>query len=275
MSKNLSKFKSLKEAISEYVSDGDMIAIEGFTHLIPFAAAHEIIRQGKTNLTAVRLTPDLVYDQLIGSGCISKVIFSFVGNPGVGSLHRFRDAYLNNWPKPLEIEEHTHAGLTNRYIAGASGLPFAILRGYSGSDLIKETKNIAFINSPFSNEQILAVAAINPDITIIHAQQADINGNVMLWGIVGSSKEAIFAAKKVIVTVEEIVDKFQPQFNSIIIPAVLINCVVLQPNGAWPSYASGYYERDNDQYIKWDVISKDRESFQEWLQSEIFAKVSL
>ena len=261
---------TLAEAISQNVHDGDFIAMEGFTHLIPFAAGHEVIRQKIKNLTAVRLTPDLIYDQMIGAGCISKMIFSWGGNPGVGSLHRFRDAVNNSWPNPLEIEEHTHAGLTNRYIAGASGIPFSVMRGYVGTDLIEHTKNVAVIDSPFTDEKVLAIAAINPDVTIVHAQQADRNNNVMMWGILGSTKEAIFAAKRVVVTVEEVVDEFKPQRNSIVIPEVLISAIAVAPRGASPSYASGYYERDNDQYIAWDAISKERDSFNSWLSSEIW-----
>jgi glutaconate CoA-transferase subunit A len=268
----VSKFLELPQAIESYVKNGDVIAMEGFTHLIPFAAGHEIIRQKITDLTAVRLTPDLIYDQMIGAGCVKKLIFSWGGNPGVGSLHRFRDAYQNGWPNKIEIEEHTHAGLTNRYVAGASGIDFAVLKGYSGSDLVNHTKNVAEIKSPFSEEVITAVAAINPDVTILHAQQADKAGNVMMWGITGVAKEAVFAASKVIVTVEEVVEKFSPKFSSIIIPSNLIDAISVVPNGAWPSYASDFYERDNNQYIAWDDISKERENFTNWLDTEIYSK---
>jgi len=270
----VSKFLELPQAIESYVKNGDLIAMEGFTHLIPFAAGHEIIRQKIKDLTAVRLTPDLIYDQMIGAGCIKKLIFSWGGNPGVGSLHRFRDAYQNGWPNKIEIEEHTHAGLTNRYVAGASGIPFAVLRGYTGSDLISHTKNVSEVKSPFSDETLTAGAAINPDVTILHAQQADKAGNVMIWGITGVAKEAVFAASKVIVTVEEVVEKFEPKFSSIIIPSNLIDAISVVPNGAWPSYASDFYERDNNQYIAWDDISKERDRFTEWLNSEIYSKSS-
>lgn len=270
----MSEFLELTQAIENHVKNGDVIAMEGFTHLIPFAAGHEIIRQKITDLTAVRLTPDLIYDQMIGAGCVKKLIFSWGGNPGVGSLHRFRDAYQNGWPNKIEIEEHTHAGLTNRYVAGASGIGFAVLKGYSGSDLVNHTKNVAEIKSPFSDEVITAVAAINPDVTILHAQQADKAGNVMMWGITGVAKEAVFAASKVIVTVEEVVEEFEPKFNSIVIPDNLIDAISVVSNGAWPSYASDFYERDNNQYIAWDEISKDRERFTEWLNSEIYSKSS-
>ncbi len=267
----MNKFMALAGAIHSYVCDGDTIAMEGFTHLIPFAAAHEIIRQKKRNLTAVRLTPDLIYDQMIGAGCIKKLVFSWGGNPGVGSLHRFRDATQNSWPVALEIEEHTHAGLTNRYIAGASGLPFVVMRGYRGTDLMNQTENVALIQSPFADEALTAVAALNPDVTIIHAQQADRLGNVMLWGITGIQKEAVFAASKVIVTVEEIVESFEPKFNSVVLPSVLINAICVAPGGASPSYAMDYYERDNSQYVAWQEVGKNREDFEKWLQREVFA----
>ena len=270
----VSEFLELPQAIESYVKNGDLIAMEGFTHLIPFAAGHEIIRQKIKDLTAVRLTPDLIYDQMIGAGCIKKLIFSWGGNPGVGSLHRFRDAYQNGWPNKIEIEEHTHAGLTNRYVAGASGIPFAVLRGYTGSDLLNHTKSVSEVKSPFTDETLTAVAAINPDVTILHAQQADKAGNVMMWGITGVAKEAVFAASKVIVTVEEVVEKFEPKFSSIIIPSNLIDAISVVPNGAWPSYASDFYERDNNQYIAWDDVSKEREQFTEWLNTEIYSKSS-
>jgi len=268
----VSTFLELPQAIESYVKSGDLIAMEGFTHLIPFAAGHEIIRQKVKELTAVRLTPDLIYDQMIGAGCIKKLIFSWGGNPGVGPLHRFRDAYQNGWPNKIEIEEHTHAGLTNRYVAGASGIGFAVLKGYSGSDLGEHTKNVSEVKSPFSDEVLTAVAAINPDVTILHAQQADKAGNVMMWGITGVAKEAVFAASKVIDTVEEVVEKFSPKFSSIIIPSNLIDAISVVPNGAWPSYASDFYERDNNQYIAWDEISKEREIFSKWLDDEIYSK---
>ena len=265
--------RKLSDAISEFVHDGDCVAMEGFTHLIPFAAGDEIIRQGFRDLTLIRMTPDLIYDRLIGAGCASKLVFSWGGNPGVGSLHRFRDAIQESWPRPIEIEEHTHAGLANRYLAGASGLPFAVLRGYRGSDLLAHTHNVKSIECPFTGEKLTAVRAINPDVTIIHAQQADRNGNVLLWGITGIQKEAALAAKKVIVTVEEIVDSFEPRANSTIIPAFVISAICVTPNGAAPSYALDYYPRDNDAYIAWNSISKERESFTKWLQSEIFGAI--
>lgn len=264
----MSKFKSIAEAIKEHVHDGNTIAMEGFTHLIPFAAAHEIIRQGLRNLTLVRMTPDLIYDQMIGAGCASKLIFSWGGNPGVGSLNRFRDAVQNGWPNKLEIEEHTHAGLSNRYLAGATGLPFAVMRGYQGTDLLAQTSNVDSVICPFTGERITAVAALNPDVTIIHAQQADRKGNICLWGITGVQKEAALAANRVIVTVEEIVDTFNARSNSLVIPSFVVSAIAHVPNGAIPSYALDYYSRDNEAYIAWNAISKERESFEAWLVSE-------
>ena len=193
--------------------------MEGFTHLIPFAAGHEIIRQGRRNLTLVRMTPDLIYDQLIGMGCASKLIFSWGGNPGVGSLHRFRDAVENAWPLPLELEEHSHAGMANRYLAGASGLPFAVLRGYVGTDLPAQTDTIRSITCPFTGEVLTAVPALSPDVTIIHAQRADRKGNVQMWGILGVQKEAVLAAKRSLITVEEIVDSLDPQPQEVVLPS--------------------------------------------------------
>lgn len=262
--------RDLSAAITEYVHDGDTVAMEGFTHLIPFEAGHEIIRQKIRNLTLVRMTPDLIYDQMIGAGCAAKIVFSWGGNPGVGSLHRFRDAVQNSWPNPLEIEEHTHAGLANRYLAGATGLPFAVIRGYQGTDLIEHTNNVKDVICPFTSEKLTAVRALNPDVTIIHAQQADRDGNVHLWGITGIQKEAAMAAKKVIVTVEEIVDSFEARKNSIVIPYFVISAVCLAPNGASPSYALDYYERDNDAYVAWNTISKERDTFLEWLSETVF-----
>jgi glutaconate CoA-transferase subunit A len=242
-----------------------MVAVEGVTHLIPFAAGHEIIRQRRRDLTMVRMTPDVIYDQLIGAGCARKLIFSWGGNPGVGSLHRFRDAIQDGWPVPLEIEEHSHAGMANRYVAGASGLPFAMLRGYAGTDLIEVTDTIASIICPFTGETLAAVPALTPDVTIIHAQRADRAGNVALWGITGVQKEAALAAKRTIVTVEEIVDELHPPYGAIVLPGWAITAVAQVPGGAHPSYAAGYSERDNAYYQRWDAISRDRGAFGEWL----------
>jgi glutaconate CoA-transferase subunit A len=256
----------LAEAVRRHVHDGDVVALEGFTHLIPFAAGHEIIRQGRRRLTVVRMTPDVVYDQLIGAGCVDKLVFSWGGNPGVGSLHRFRDAIEHDWPHPLEIEEHSHAGMATRWQAGASGLPFGTLRGYVGTSLAEHTDTIAEVTCPFSGEVLTAVPALNPDVGIIHAQQADHEGNVMLWGISGVQKECVLASDRAIVTVEEVVDRFEPRVNGIVLPAWVIDAVCVVPGGAHPSYAAGYSERDNEWYAEWDAISRDRDAFGAWLE---------
>lgn len=261
----------LDEAVAALVHDGDTVCLEGFTHLIPFAAGHEIIRQRRRDLTIVRMTPDLVYDQLIGAGCARKLIFSWGGNPGVGSLHRFRDAVQNSWPHPIEIEEHSHAGMANRYVAGASGLPFAVLRGYRGTGLEHESADtVRPIHCPFTAEELTAVPALRPDVSIIHAQQADRDGNVHLWGIVGVQKEAVLAADRSIVTVEEIVDEFDPKPGAVVLPSRAVTAVVEVPGGAHPSYTLGYSSRDNDHYKAWDEISRDRDSFQTWLDEQVF-----
>jgi glutaconate CoA-transferase subunit A len=262
----MAKIVTLAEGVAELVRDGDLVALEGFTHLIPFAAAHEIIRQGRRNLTLARMTPDLIYDQLIGMGCARRLIFSWGGNPGVGSLHRFRDAVQNDWPVPLEIEEHSHAGMANRYVAGASGLPFAVLRGYTGTDLAVHTETIKPITCPFTGEQLTAVPALQPDVAIVHAQRADHHGNVQMWGITGVQKEAVFAASRSLVTVEEIVDELDPRPNGTVLPSWVITAVAVAQGGARPSYALGYYPRDNAYYRSWDGISRDRDTFSAWLK---------
>ncbi|MGF1472114.1 MAG: CoA transferase subunit A [Rubrobacteraceae bacterium] len=259
----------LDEAVAAMVEDGDSVALEGFTHLIPFAAAHEIVRQGREHLTLIRMTPDLIYDQLIGMGCADKLVFSWGGNPGVGSLHRFRDAVEAGWPRPLEIEEHSHAGMANRYVAGASNLPFAVLRGYVGTDLPKVTSTIAPITCPFTGEEFMAVPALHPDVAIVHAQQADRNGNVALWGITSIQKEAVLSAESSIVTVEEVVEELDPHPHQIVLPAVSVSAVAVVPGGAYPSYAHGYYPRDNAFYEAWDDIARDRETFREWMKKHV------
>lgn len=260
---------SLKEAIATLVHDGDSVALEGFTHLIPCAAGHELIRQGKKELALIRMTPDLIYDQLIGAGCARSLRFSWGGNPGVGSLHRLRDAVENQWPRPLAIQEHSHADMANAYVAGAANLPFSVLRGYTGSDLPKFNPNIQFIRCPFTNEELAASPSIRPDVTVIHAQKADRKGNVLLWGILGVQKEAALAAKKLIVTVEEIVEKLDAPPNACILPTWAISAVCLVPGGAFPSYAHGYYERDNRFYLAWDAIARERETFTAWIEKHI------
>jgi glutaconate CoA-transferase subunit A len=257
----------LADAVAELVADGDTVALEGFTHLIPVAAGQEIIRQRRRDLTLVRMTPDIVYDQLIGAGCARRLIFSWGGNPGVGSLHRFRDAIQNGWPQPLEIEEHSHAGMANAYVAAASGLPFAVLRGYNGTSLPEHTANIKPITCPFTGETLTAVRAMQLDVGIIHAQQADRRGNVQLWGMTGVQKETVLGATRSLVTVEEIVDELEPKPGGVILPRWVVTKVAHVPGGAAPSYAQGYYDRDNDAYRAWDAISKDRETFTAWLET--------
>jgi glutaconate CoA-transferase, subunit A len=269
---------SLSEAISAAVHDGDTLAMEGFTHLIPSAAAREVIRQRRRDLTLVRMTPDVIYDQMIGAGCASKLVFSWGGNPGVGSLHRFRDAVEHSWPGPLQIEEHSHAGMANRYVAGASGLPFAVLRGYNGTGLADRAANtranIAEIVCPFTGERLAAVAALRPDVTVIHAQQADRAGNVQYWGITGVQKEAVLAAARSVVTVEEIVDVLDPRPGAVVLPAWAVGYVAPAPGGAHPSYALGYSIRDNDFYVAWDAISRDRAAFARWLDEHVYGRAS-
>jgi glutaconate CoA-transferase, subunit A len=267
----------LRDAIASLVEDGNVVALEGFTHLIPHAAGHEIIRQERRDLTIVRMTPDLISDQLIGMGCVRRLVFSWGGNPGVGSLHRFRDAVEHRWPRPLEIEEHGHAAMAAAFAAGASGLPFAVLRGYAGTDLPAHNPDIRWIDCPFTGERLAAVPAIRPDVTVIHAQQADRRGNVRLWGIVAVQKEAALAARRVIVTVEEIVEDFAaPDIRGphgadavVILPAWTVHAVCHVPGGAHPSFASGYSRRDNAFYIAWDAISRDRESFLAWMRDHV------
>jgi glutaconate CoA-transferase subunit A len=261
----VSEFLDLPDAIARHVADGQFVALEGFTHLIPFAAGQEIIRQGRTGLTVARMTPDLIYDQLIGAGCVSKLIFSWGGNPGVGSLHRMRDAIQTGWPVPIEIEEHSHAGMAERWRAGAAGLPFGVLRGYVGTSLPDHTDTIASISCPFTGEALTAVPALRPDVGIIHAQQADRDGNVHLWGITGVQKECVLAATAAIVTVEEVVDAFEPHVNSVVLPAWVVDAVCVVPGGSHPSYAAGFSERDNDAYAAWDEIGRDRDRFSQWV----------
>jgi glutaconate CoA-transferase subunit A len=265
----LSSIVPLRDAVSEFVRDGLTLALEGFTHLIPFAAGHEVIRQRRRGLTLIRMTPDVIYDQMIGMGCASRLVFSWGGNPGVGSLHRFRDAIQNGWPAPLAIEEHSHADMAARYQAGASGLPFAVMRGYVGSDLPKVNPKIRSIICPFTGEELAATPAINPDVTIIHAQKADRKGNVLVYGIIGVQKEAALAAKRVIATVEEVVDRLDAPLNACVLPSWVVSAVCLVPGGAHPSYAHGYYKRDNAFYKAWDAISRDRQSFQTWMRRHV------
>jgi glutaconate CoA-transferase, subunit A len=260
---------TLRDAVAELVSDGDTVALEGFTHLIPHAAGHELIRQRRRGLTLVRLTPDVIYDQMIGMGCAERMIFSWGGNPGVGSLHRFRDAVEHGWPGPLAIEEHSHAGMAAAYAAGAANLPFGVLRGYAGTDLPGHTASAGWVECPFTGERLAAVRALRPDVAIIHAQQCDRAGNVQLWGISGVQKEAVLAARRSIVTVEEVVDELTPLPGAVVIPTWVVTAVAEAPGGAHPSYAHGYYDRDNRFYSAWDAISRDRERFTAWMQRHV------
>jgi glutaconate CoA-transferase, subunit A len=267
--KKAGQIQPLPEAVASLVKDGSFVALEGFTHLIPFAAGHEVLRQGRTDLTVVRLTPDVLFDQMIGLGRVRRVVFSYGGNPGVGSLHRFRDAVEHGWPQPIELREHSHAGLANAYVAGASRLPFAVLRGYAGTDLPEHSDDIAFLNCPFTGQRLSAVRAINPDVTIIHAQQADQHGNVQLWGLTGVQKEAVLAARHAIVTVEEIVDELSPRPRAIVLPNWVLDAVCHVPDGAWPSYAADFSVRDNAFYEEWDGIARDRDRFTQWMEDNV------
>lgn len=262
---------TLRDAIATHVRDGICVALEGFTHLIPFAAGHEIIRQGRRDLHLVRMTPDLVYDQMIGMGCARKLTFSWGGNPGVGSLHRLRDAVEHKWPRALELDEHTHAGMAAAYTAGAAGLPFGTLRGYLGTDLPAVNARIRRIECPFTGEPLAAVPALNPDVTFLHAQRADTRGNVALHGIVGAQREAAFAARTLIVTVEEIVDELAPAMNGIVLPHWMVTAVAHCPGGAYPSYVHDHYSRDNSFYQRWDAIARERQGFMDWMNRHVLA----
>ena len=269
----MAKILALAQAVEEVVRDGDVTAFEGFTHLIPYAAGHETIRQGRRDLTLVRMTPDLIYDQLIGVGTAKKMVFSWGGNPGVGSLHRFRDAYEKGWPRPLEIEEHSHAAMANAYEAGAAGLPFAAFRGYRGAELPRVNPTIKSVTCPYTGEVLATVPAIKLDSAIIHAQKADRAGNVLLEGIVGVQKEAVLAAKRSLVTVEEIVDDLgERSYNTCVLPHWTVTTIATVPGGAHPSYAQGYYKRDNAYYEAWEDISRERETFVAWMRENVLAK---
>ncbi len=266
------KILSMREAIGLHVSDGMSIAIEGFTAFICFAAGHEIIRQRRRDLTLIRMTPDIIYDQMIAAGTARKLIFSYLGNPGVGSLHCIRRAVEQQVPIPLEIEEYSHFGMVGRYIAGASHLPFYPLRSYIGSDLPRVNERIRFVRSPYGEEEIAVVPPLNPDVTILHVQRSDPDGNAQIWGLLGVQKEAAFAAEKVIVVVEEIVDEsvIRTDPNRTLIPGQMVEAVVHEPLGAHPSYVQGYYDRDNDFYRNWDELSRDRARTESWLDEWVY-----
>lgn len=268
----MSRFRSLPDAVRELVHDGDIVAMEGFTHLIPFAAGHEIIRQERRDLTLVRMTPDLIYDQLIGAGCAARLIFSWGGNPGVGSLHRFRDAVEHGWPRALELVEYTHAALANAYDAGAANLPFAVLRSHR-DELAGLSPHVKAIVCPFTGETLTAVPAMRPDVAIIHAQRADREGNVLIEGILGVQKQAVLAARRALVTVEEAVERFDGLHpNACVLPHWTVDAIAVVPGGAWPSYTHGYSDRQNSAYIQWDAIARERATFQAWLDEHVWAR---
>jgi glutaconate CoA-transferase subunit A len=265
----MARFVSLQQAVADLVHDGDVVALEGFSHLVPFAAGHELLRQGRRDLTLVRMVPDLIADQLIGLGRVRRLVFSWAGNPGVGSLHRFRDAVEHNWPRALELQEHTHAGMANRYVAGASGLPCMLMRGYVGTDLAPHTTGVRFVRCPFTGESLAAVEALRPDVAIIHAQCADHAGNVQLWGVVGVQKEAVLAARRALVTVEQIVDALEPRPGEVVLPAWAVTTVSEVPGGAWPTYGQGDSVRDDAFYREWDAIARDRDRFLAWMGEHV------
>ena len=264
----MAEITTLPEAVAQLVHDGDALAIEGFTHLIPFAAGHEVLRQGRTELELIRMTPDILYDQMIGIGAARRLVFSYGGNPGVGSLHRFRDAIEHEWPRAIEIEEHSHAGMANRYAAGAARLPFAVMRGYAGTDLASIAP-VKPITCPFTGERLTAVAALRPDVAIVHAQEADREGNVQLWGIPGVQKEAVLCAERSLVTVERIVEALEPRPGAVVIPGWVIDAVAPAPGGSLPSYAAGVTTRDNDFYRFWEELSRDRDAFSAWMDEHV------
>jgi glutaconate CoA-transferase subunit A len=266
----VARFVSLSEAVRDNLNDGDVAAFEGFTHLIPHAAAHEAIRQGFRDLTLIRMTPDVVYDQMVGMGMAKKLIFSYVGNPGVGLLRRVRDAVENNYPHPIEIEEHSHAAMANAYEAGAAGLPLAVFRGYKGAGLAQVNPNIRSIIDPFTGEELAAIPSVRPDVSFIHAQRANRRGDVLVEGIIGIQKEAVLAAKRAVVTVEEVVDDFAGLHpNACVLPHWTIAAIAVVPGGAHPSYAHGYYKRDNKTYLEWDKVAADREGFKAWMEANV------
>ena len=263
---------SLKEAIAEYVQDDLSVAIEGFTAFICFAAGHEIIRQRRRNLTLIRMTPDVIYDQMVAAGVARTLVFSYLGNPGVGPLHCLRRAIEKGIPRPLEIEEYSHYGMVGRYFAGASHLPFFPLRSYLGSEMPRVNEQIKMVQSPYGDDVVAVVPPLNPDVAIIHAQRADQQGNTHLWGLLGAQKEVAFASRKVIVVVEEIVDEsiIRSDPNRTLIPGLIVDAVVQVPYGAHPSYVQGYYDRDNAFYLQWDELSRDPERVGAWLDEWVY-----
>jgi len=271
MTDNASKVMPMREAIARFVHDGDTVVIEGFTHLICFAAGHEIIRQGRRDLTLARLTPDLIYDQMIAAGCARKLVFSWAGNPGVGSLHAFRRAVDRQGAATLELEEYSHFGMVARFSAGAARLPFWPLKDYMGTDLPAANPRIRSVACPYTGERLATVPALNPDVTVVHAQRADVAGNTQIWGLVGVQQEAAFASTRVIVVVEELVDEavIRSDPNRTLIPGMIVDAVVAEPWGAHPSYAQGYYDRDNDFYVAWEGISRDPGRLEGYLEEYV------
>lgn len=267
-----SKVLSMRDAIARFVRDGDTVVIEGFTHLICFAAAHEIIRQGRRNLTLCRLTPDLIYDQMIAAGCARKLVFSWAGNPGAGSLHAFRRAVEGKAETPLEIEEYSHFGMVARFGAGSAGLPFWPMRDYMGTDLPAANPRIRTVTCPYTGERLATVPALNPDVTIVHAQRADASGNAQIWGLLGVQKEAAFASARVVVVVEELVDEavIRADPNRTLIPGMIVDAVVVEPWGAHPSYAQGFYDRDNDFYVAWESVSREPARLKAYLDEFVY-----
>jgi glutaconate CoA-transferase subunit A len=268
----VSKVTTMKEAIAQLVTDGDTLAIEGFTHLICFAAAHEIIRQRKRDLTLCRLTPDLIYDQMIAAGCAKKLVFSYLGNPGVGSLHAVRRAVEKGIPAPLEVEEYSHFGMVGRFIAGAAKLPFYPVRTFAGSDIPSANPRIRQVDDPYGTGQIYVVPPLNPDVTILHVQRADEQGNAHVWGLMGMQAEAAFAARRVIIVAEKLVDEavIRADPNRTVIPGLIVDAVVHEPYGAHPSYAQGYYDRDTQFYLAWDTLSRDHDTLLSWLDEWVY-----
>ncbi len=262
----------MRDAIAAFVHDGMSVAIEGFTAFICFAAGHEIIRQRRRDLTLIRMTPDIVYDQMVAAGVASGLVFSYLGNPGVGSLHCIRRAVEAGDPAPLRLEEYSHGGMVARYQAGAARLPFMPLRSYAGSDMPRVNERIRFVDSPYGDGPIAVVPPLNPDVAIIHAQRADKNGNTQLWGLLGIQKEAAFAAEKVIVVVEEIVDEavIRADPNRTLIPDLVVDAVVHEPYAAHPSYVQGYYDRDNAFYVDWDSLSRHQDRVEAWLDEWVY-----
>lgn len=262
----------MDEAIRRFVHDGDVVVIEGFTHLICFAAAHEIIRQQRRDLTVCRLTPDVIYDQIIGAGCVRRLVFSWAGNPGAGPLYALRRAVEQGIPNSIELEEYSHFGMVARLTAGAARLPFYPLRNYQGSDLPRVNPSIKSITCPFTGEELAAVPALNPDTAIIHAQRADENGNAQIWGLIGVQKEAAFASRNTIVVTEEIVPEsvIRSDPNRTLIPGMIVSAVVHEPFGCHPSFAQGFYDRDNDFYVRWREISQNKELFNKYLEEWVY-----